>query len=342
MDLQELEKQLKQGKQSPLYLIYGTETLRMEQALQLLENSVKGAEEGAELSVSKYDLEETPIGEVIEDAETYPFFGGTKCVIAHHASFLTSAKDTSKVEHHLDALLRYAESPAEHSIVVLTVKADKLDERRNIVKALRKHASICECMPLDDSAAFQWLIQRGQSHGLEWEPAAAKRLVETAGPSLQRLQQEAEKLIAYSGGSGKVTLEAVEQLVSRSLDDNVFALTEYVSKKQIDGALRLFHDLLQQKEEPIKLFMLLAKQFRLLLQVKELSVRGYGQQQIASTLGVHPYPVKLAMDVSKRYPPEELRRVLSSLADMDYQMKTGQIDKVLAIELFLLQLGQPS
>jgi DNA polymerase-3 subunit delta len=76
-----------------------------------------------------------------------------------------------------------------------------------------------------------------------------------------------------------------------------------------------------------------------MLQVKELGKQGYSHPQMASQIGLHPFAVKVAEGQAKKYDTAKLGQILSQLADLDYQMKSGRIDKVLGLELFLLKLG---
>jgi DNA polymerase-3 subunit delta len=338
MDLRTVAKQIKTGNISPVYLLYGTESFLMGEMVSLLESQIIASGE-QEFLLSRYDLQETPLEHVVEEAETFPFLGGTKCIIATNAIFLTALKDTAKIEHRLESLTLYLDSPVDHSVIIFCVPHNKLDERKGIVKSLKKVATVCSFQPLEGATLHNWVVSQGKKFEVEWEPDAVSALIGSVGPSLQRLYQEVNKLATYVGQGNHISREIVEHLVSRTLDDNVFALTDYVSKVEIENAFRLLHDLLQQKEDPIKLTLLLARQFRIMLQVKELSARGYGQQQMATTLGLHPYPIKLAMDVGQRYEIALLHKILNELAEVDYKVKTGQIDKVLALELFLLQLG---
>jgi DNA polymerase-3 subunit delta len=337
MDLLTVAKQIKSDNISPIYLFYGTESFLMGEMVSLLESQIVASGE-QEFLLSRYDLNETPLDQVIEEAETFPFLGGTKCIIATNAAFLTALKDTSKVEHRIESLTPYLSSPANHSVIVFCISHSKLDERKGIVKAIKKVATVCSFQSLEGKALQEWVIDQGEKHGVQWAPNAVTLLIESVGSSLQRLHQEVKKLATYVGQANVISREIVEHLVSRTLDDNVFALTDHVSKVQLERAFQLLHDLLQQKEDPIKLTLLLARQFRIMLQVKELASRGYGQQQMAASLGLHPYPVKLAMDIGQRYEITLLRKILNELADVDYKVKTGQMDKVLALELFLLQL----
>jgi DNA polymerase-3 subunit delta len=117
-------------------------------------------------------------------------------------------------------------------------------------------------------------------------------------------------------------------------------LIEKVIRKDRTRAMQIFYDLLKANEEPIKILSLLINQFRLILQVKELSVLGYGQQQIAGNLKVHPFRVKLAMQQAQLFQASELTSIMNQLGDADYEMKTGKKEKQLLLELFLLKLFQ--
>ena len=112
------------------------------------------------------------------------------------------------------------------------------------------------------------------------------------------LAKEMDKLTLYVGMGGEITTKLVAELVPKSVEQNVF-FDRKSGEKDIAGAMQILDGLFTQQEEPIKLLALLVSQFRLLYQVKELQQRGYGQNQIASHIGVHPYRVKLAMNQTK-------------------------------------------
>ena len=95
--------------------------------------------------------------------------------------------------------------------------------------------------------------------------------------------------------------------------------------------------MLKMNEEPIKIVVILANQFRIMYQSKELLKKGYSEKDIASTLKIHPYRVKLAIQNSRNYTSDILLKNLNALADIDIGIKTGTINKDLALELFILK-----
>lgn len=292
-----------------------------------------------DFALIRYDLAETPLDAVLEEAETIPFMAERKLVIAANAVFLTGAKDPSKAEHRPERLLAYLASPAPHTQLILTVDADKLDERKKLVKALKEKKALKAFTPLSAEELPGWTERRAAKHGIRLERAALDRFLLYTGGQLQAMEAELTKLAVFAGQDAEIRLETVEGLVARSAEQNVFLLMEDIVARRFDKAMDQLHELLKQKEEPIKLLMLMARQFRMILQVKDLYAQGYSQQQTAALIGSHPYPVKLAADQGRAYSAEQLKRVLTDLANLDYAIKSGQTDKVLGLELVLLKLA---
>ena len=167
-----------------------------------------------------------------------------------------------------------------------------------ITKLLKKTADIVEANAMQVQDVQKWIVARAEEGHVHIDNAAVSLLLELVGSNVTMLAKEMDKLTLYVGMGGEITPKLVAELVPKSVEQNVFALTEKVVKRyrRCDAN---FDGLFTQQEEPIKLLALLVSQFRLLHQVKELQQRGYGQNQIASHIGVHPYRVKLAMNQTK-------------------------------------------
>lgn len=341
MDYKTAVKQIQKGQYAPVYVCYGSETYLIQELIDKLTDKLIEPEHRA-FAVSKYDLAETPVEAVIEEAETLPFIVPRKVVIASGAAFLTGAKESGKVEHKLDRLADYLKSPVDFSIIVFTVDADKLDERKKIVKTLKEANVLIPCTVLSADELGHWVLQEADKAGFSFAPGVAEQLILYTGTSLQALTKEIEKCARYVGPGGTLTSQDLEQLVTRSIEQNIFILIESIVQLQLEQAFTMLNELLRRKEEPIKIVMLIARQFRIMYQVKDLMQQGYSQQQIASQIGLHPYAVKIAAGQAGRFEAARLADILRQLADLDFQMKSGRIDKVLGLEMFLLRLvAQP-
>lgn len=326
------------GRAGPIYVCYGTEKYRLETFVRKLSEALIEPEQ-REFALSKYDLAETGLEAVIDDAQTPPFLVPRKLIVARPAVFFTGQKDTSKVEHPVERLLDYMRSPADFSTIVFVVEADKLDERKKIVKQLKQADCVLSFQPLSADELAEWVREEGRRCGVSFTAEAIDTLVLYTGGHMQTLSGEIGKLALYAGEGGMIGKDNVEEMVAPTMEQNVFLLIDEVVRLRLERALNMLHELLKQKEEPIKITVLIARQFRIMLQAKELSRQGYSQQQMAGQIGVHPYAVKIALEQGRSYDSRTLAGILSELAELDYRMKTGRIDKVLGLELFLMKLA---
>lgn len=183
--------------------------------------------------------------------------------------------------------------------MVIFADVDKLDERKKITKQLKKAAVVIDVAPMKEADVRQYLQQSLANDGIEMSREAFDLFLRLTDLQLSKAMQELQKLRLYAGNGNKITKEIVLQLIPKTLEHNVFELTSDVLKGNVSDALRLYDDLLLQGEETIKINAILISQVRLLLQAAILMKIGYQQANIAETLGIHPYRVKLAMQQAR-------------------------------------------
>ncbi|MGY5387996.1 DNA polymerase III subunit delta [Bacillus spizizenii] len=330
-------KSLKKGDVHPVYCLYGKETYLLQETVSRIRQTVID-QETKDFNLSVFDLEEDPLDQAIADAETFPFMGERRLVIVKNPYFLTGEKKKEKIEHNVSALETYIQSPAPYTVFVLLATYEKLDERKKLTKALKKHAFMMEAKELNAKETTDFTVNLAKTEQKTIGTEAAEHLVLLVNGHLSSIFQEIQKLCTFIGDREEITLDDVKMLVARSLEQNIFELINKIVNRKRTESLQIFYDLLKQNEEPIKIMALISNQFRLILQTKYFAEQGYGQKQIASNLKVHPFRVKLAMDQARLFSEAELRSIIEQLAVMDYEMKTGKKDKQLLLELFLLQL----
>ncbi|WP_078577129.1 DNA polymerase III subunit delta [Salipaludibacillus agaradhaerens] len=329
-------KEISKGNLSPLYLLYGSETYLIEDILQRIISATLSREE-QEFNLSKFDMQEHAVEIAIEEAYTYPFMGGKRVVIVKNAYFLSAQQTKEKIEHDIKALQSYIDNPALETIFILLAPYEKLDERKKLVKLLKKQGVIMEGKPLEEKDLRQWIGNRGEEFGVTFDAEAQGALLALTSANLMIMASEIKKLALHVGEGAIVKQHHVEGLVARSLEQDIFALVDSVVKSNVPRALKIYKDLLKQKEAPLKIVALMVRQFRILYQVKQLVSQGYGEKMIASQLKLHPYVVKLAGRQVKKFDDSQLLMLIDQLAELDYQIKTGQVHDELGVELFLLK-----
>lgn len=337
MNYIEAMKKIKAKQTSHIYLIFGEENFLIESVInQIIKSLTKGEE--TEDRLSRFDLRDTPISDVLHEAETYPFFDDHKIIIADHASFLTAKQIKTQVEHNVDDLLTYIEAPVDFSTVILVAPYDKLDSRKKITKQLKKQAMVIECQEVNTWEVDKWIAQMAKQYQISIDKAAEQLLINEVGANLGLLEKEIEKLALYVGENGKVTVEIARELVAHHGNATGLTLVDMVIAKNLQGAIQIYRNLIKFNEEPIALIALLASQLRTIYQVKILLNKGYRQHQMAKQLKVHSYVVKMSLEREKKFSLDKLYRCLTACAEADQAIKRGEMDKDLAFEFLLYQL----
>ncbi|WP_281975942.1 DNA polymerase III subunit delta [Halobacillus litoralis] len=324
-------------KQSQVYLLYGEESyLIQENKNRIIKQTLK--KEDREFNVSQYDLEEVPVEDVVTDAETFPFLGDGKVVIAFHPVFLKAKPDKLSFEHDVEALLEYIQNPAEYTVLVIVAPYEKLDERKKVFKQLKKHGEVIDCQPVKEWDIDKWIQTLANELHITVPEEIHELFTQEIGANLMALRKEMEKLALNVGEGGVVTKELAEQLLSHSAEASGLKLVDAVMEKDLGRAIRIYKDLEKLNEEPIALTALLASQFRIINQAKVLKQKGYAQNQMKGYIKAHPYVIKMALKRERFFTNQELNRIIEQLAETDHTLKQGRMEKSLAFEMLLYKL----
>lgn len=328
-------KKISAGKIDPVYLLTGLEHHIFDTTIERLIKALPGIDSA---SVIRFDLEETPIEVVIEEADTLPFLEDHKLIVASNAFFLSGRdKKRNEVEHNLTVLEEWLANPSPTATVVFIAPFENLDGRKRITKKMREMTTVIEASRLVGKDLQTWIQHEAKVNGAHIRPEIAQMLVNMAGDSLLSLSSEIEKMAMYLNGEGEITADVIQLLVPRTPEMDVFRLTDSYVAGNTPATVSIYHDLLRNGEEPIMLTSLVAGHIRLMIHVQTLRKQGYQQHQIAKTLHVHPYRVKLMME-NRNIPGEaRLLTILNNLADIDYKLKSTSGKRERILELFFME-----
>ncbi|MBY6178267.1 DNA polymerase III subunit delta [Staphylococcaceae bacterium DP2N0-1] len=286
----------------------------------------------------KFNLYETEITPIIEETLTMPFFSDKKAILVKNAYVFTGEKVTKELNQNIDQLMEFLEKYDGDNLIIFEVYQNKLDERKKLTKTLKKNGQLKKVEQMSEEEIKKWIQSKLNENFKDIKQDELNMFIELTGVNFNIVSQELDKLMLFLGDRPTINKDDVNQIINRSLEQNVFLLTEYIQKRQKNKAIQLVKDLINMKEEPIKLLALITSNYRLYYQCKLLSQKGYSGQQIAKTVNVHPYRVKLALGQVRHYQLEDLLNIIDSCAETDYKLKSSYMDKQLILELFILSL----
>lgn len=281
----------------------------------------------SDASISKYDLSEDLLEEVIEDLNTYGLFSDKKIVIINN--FDKMDPDINRVEE----LLKYVENSS--SLNLLFVVSDKYDDRKKIIKDLKKKMEFIKVS--SDPVEFT----KNCLKGYKVEDGVITLLVNNTLGDISRLYNECNKLKIYKINDKYISKEDVLELAVKKLGDSTdiaFQFSRSLAEKDKKKALSLYQELLDYQIEALSIIGLLASQFRIMFQVKVLEEKNMRNDEIAKTLNEKSYRITKTRELTRYYSKRELLDLMIKLEDIDLKIKTTSVDANTLVQLFILNI----
>ena len=326
--MKSLNEDLKTGNLSQIYLLYGEENYLKK---QYKERFVKALlPEGDTMNYAHYEGKGIDVREVIDLAETMPFFAERRVFVFENTGFFKSAAGAE--------LADYLKELPETAYFLFV--EEEVDKRGKMYKAVKSKGRAVELPFQDENTLKRWVAgQIGREN---------KRITETdlvyflnkVGIDMGNITKELEKLFCYALERDVITREDIDAVCVTQISNHIFDMVNAVAEKQQKKALDLYYELLALKEPPMRILFLLTRQYRGLYQVKQLAQKGYGRKEIAEKAGLHPFAVGKYMEQAKRFQVKELRAILEDSVDIEQRVKTGLLTDSLAVEIFLVKYSQ--
>lgn len=184
-----------------------------------------------------------------------------------------------------------------------------------------------------------WIINEAKKQDGQIEPPAAARLAEMVGVDTRQAGMEVAKLLAYVNWERPVRGSDVEAVCIVTSQQSVFDFVDALSQGNATVAQKLLHRLLEN-EDPFSLWGMVVRQFRLLIQAREiLDARG-NKEDVARALSVHPYVAEKTTGQAQRFSMEALESIYHRLLRIDEQVKTSQVTLDLALDTLVVELAR--
>jgi DNA polymerase-3 subunit delta len=185
----------------------------------------------------------------------------------------------------------------------------------------------------------RWVRAQAKQSEAEIEPQAVQALCTYVGSDLYQLYHEIAKLAAYTDGQRAISVQDVQLLTPHARQASIFDMVDALGQRNGKTASRIYHTLLDAGEHPLALMAMITRQFRLLIQVKELAPKLGTHQAIARELKQNPYPIRKILAQSKNFSSAQLRSIYHKLLDTDVEIKTGRIEPSLALDTLIADIS---
>ena len=322
--MKSLNEDLKTGQFNNVYLLYGEETYLIKQYKDKLRNAMLSPDDT--MNYAYFEGKGVNVNEVIDLAETLPFFAERRLIILEDTGFFKSA--SSELADYLK------EMPDTTSMIFVETEVDK---RNKLYKAVQSKGRAVELGRQDEATLIRWVAGAVKREGKNVSENTIRHLLAKVGTDMENIQKELEKLFCYAMDKDSITTEDVEAICTTQITNQIFDMVHAVADKQQKKALQYYYDLLALKEPPMRILFLLARQFKLLLEVKDMDQKGYGRKEIAEKAGLSPFVVGKYQVQAKAFHTKELRTIIEDSVETEECVKTGRLTDTLAVELFIVK-----
>ncbi len=327
-----------------LYLLHGEDEYSRTLALAEMKAKV-GDPSTSALNIISLDGETLTLGELIRACDAPPFLSQRRLVIVRDlAAQLEPRRGAKKRElppakrELVEALKEYLPQMPQSTRLIFI-------EGRHISKSnpIHRLASqleggfVKEFRPPKGEHLRKWIRERAEEKGGQISRAAVEELANFLGNDLRLLDQEIEKLFTYAG-ERPIEEEDVHLLVSQVQTVTIFSLVDALGHRDSRKATLYLHELVDAGQPLLYIFFMITRQFRLLLQAKELQIEGLGWRAIQTRLGLHPFVAQKLAQQASNFSRSRLEAIHRRLLEVDTAIKTGQMEPQLALDLLTIEL----
>ena len=322
--MKSLNEDLKSGQFNNVYLLYGEEAYLKKQYKDKLRNAMVSPDDN--MNYAYYEGKGISVNEVIDLAETLPFFAERRLIIMEDTGLFKSASPE---------LADYIkEMPDTTSIIFIETEVDK---RGKLYKAVQSKGRVIELGRQDENTLLRWVVGNVRQEGKMIRENTVRFFLAKVGTDMENIQKELEKLFCYTMDKQDITTDDVESICTTQITNQIFDMVNAVADKQQRKALEYYYDLLALKEPAMRILFLLTRQFKLLLEVKTMDKQGYGRKDIAEKTGINPFVVGKYQAQSKAFSSKELRKIMEDSVETEEAIKTGRFTDTLGVELFIIK-----
>ena len=341
MKWKDFKKHIDQDPIASLYLFTGREKYLAHIAYKTLEDKLVEPNFKS-LNLTTFHDKGFDISKFHDAVETLPFMAEKRLIVIKEPVFLGTQNKGASKELEEQVLQTIEGLSSEVCVVFLS---SKVDARKKLVKTIKKQGKHFEFDALQEGELLRWIKRKINKEEVEMDQSALNYFVanidylgRNQSKTLFDIENEVNKLIYYTKNKGKIIKEDIDQITSKSFENDIFKVMDAIERKNEREGLRQMEELIYQGEPILKILATLSNQMKNVLKAKELSAMGYTSKAIAKRIGIHPFVATKSIKQSANYSKKQLIDFINYITDVDAKIKTGQIEDRLGIELIVLGL----
>ncbi len=308
-----------------MYLLYGEERYLRRQYRDRLRAAL--CQDGDDMNTHFFEGKNISVPQIIDLAETLPFLAERRVIFVENSGLFKAGGEK---------MAEYLASPNATTFFVFT--ESEVDKRSKLYKTVQSGGYAAEFAPQDENTLLRWIAGILKREGKKITADTARFFLSGTGTDMDNIHMELEKLISYCMDKDVVEKEDVEAICTARVGNHIFDMINAIAEGKTQAALSLYYDLLALREPPMRILFLLARQYNLLLQVKELRAGGFDNRAIGQKVGLSPYIAGKYVAQAERFRNADLRKAVTKCVEAEEAVKTGRMEDGMSIEVLIMSL----
>lgn len=317
----------KSGSLKPVYVLVGTERLLVERAVDSVRRAIdEGGAPG--FNVDLFDGKGLDAAAVISAAKTVPMMAEQRLVLVRHVDAMTATEQTN--------LVRYFDAPIDSTCLVLT--ADKLDGRGKLAKTAKNRGWLVDAKPLRGRELRVFVRGEGKARGHDMAAQAVETLLDAVGDDLAAIDDAVERLSLFVGPGQRIDAHAVMACVTRIRVESIWSLVDAIGLKDRAQGMAAAQSLLADREPPLRLLAMIARQLRIVARMREALSEGLRPKEAAKRAGAPPFKAEDLTQSARQFTAETLGEAFSTIATTDMALKSSKRPAEIILHEAVLEL----
>lgn len=327
--MRRIAQDIKENNFSKVYLLCGEETYLRNQYRDKLLKALSPDDNS--MNSIAFTGKDIPVSEVIDFAQTMPFFAERRVILIEDSGFFASKGAA-------DELCEYVKSIPETACIVFS--ESEVNKTYKLYKAVAASGHVAEFKRQGTEDLKKWILINLKKENLSITGQALDEFLSGTGDDMLMIKSELDKLISYVHGKKGISLEDVNAVCIPKIEDKIFEMLDYIMTGRCEDALRLYGDLLALRDTPQHIMAMIVRQLKLMLFAKSLKEEQVSLDEMAGLLGYRKsYAVKMLLQLSDRKSSEFLKKWLEKCALVDVDSKSGKIDAQIGVELIIIAMA---
>lgn len=290
-------------------------------------------------NIVNFNLEENTIDEVLQEASYFSMFDNKKCIIVKNAIFFGNSKnsDSNKLKEACDKLLKYLENENVNTKLIFIFKG-KCDSKKKIYNIIKNANNLFEYPSLTKTEMKNELSKITNQHKYKIDDKSLWYIINNTLGNFDLCVNELNKIFIFYSNPCEIKYSDVTNLISRTLEDNNFKLIDSIVNRDLENALKLLDDAKILKVEPNLILSLLYREFKLMLSILLFEKNNYNHYDILKELKLADWQYNKIKTNLRNYNIRELKEEIVKLSNLDYQCKSGLINKDNMLVGYILDL----